>query len=112
MNEVAKCDETGLSGAETRPREGSRGSDLPSSDIPLRAQLKNAGARVEVWVALFELLDRLRARVENALNDHENQLVYDDDLIAEMKAEVESFTRLAAILHRRSRPWHRARQIR
>jgi hypothetical protein len=94
--------------ADNRPpkvvRLGGETAIGSSNDVPLRAQLKNAGTRVEVWCCLFELLDRLRARVGDALNDYENQLVYDDALIAELKADVDSFTRLAAILHRRSRP--------
>jgi hypothetical protein len=57
-----------------------------------------------VWIALHELLGRLRARVGNALNNFEHDLTFDEPLVRELKADVDSFTRLAATLHRRSQP--------
>lgn len=97
-------------GTETAKRLGPSEVSLlasrePSvSTHPKITQLNAARDRVELWIALLNLLDRLRARVGDALDNFESELVYDDALAAELTEEVQTFSRYAAHLHRRRRP--------
>jgi hypothetical protein len=88
------------------PPEGSLlASRGPSASThPKITQLNAARDRRDVWIALLTLLDRLRARVGNALEDFESELIYDERLAAELKDEVETFSRFAADAHRRRQP--------
>ena len=74
------------------------------STSPKITQLNAAADRVEVWIALLTLLDRLRARVGRALDDFESDMVHDDALAAELTEEVQTFSRYAAHFRRRQQP--------
>jgi hypothetical protein len=67
----------------------------------LLAEFDGSRDKVEVWIALLDLLDRLRQRVGYALEDYESQLQFDEELVAELTAEVEAFSRYAAYRYRR-----------
>jgi len=64
-------------------------------------ELDAAAEKIEVWIALLDLLDRLRARVGYALDDYESELLHDEALVRELTSEVQAFSRLAAHIRRR-----------
>jgi hypothetical protein len=88
------------------PRDCSLASGTVSGNAtnPKITQLNAARDRLEVWIALLTLLDRLRARVGRALGDYESEMIHDEALVAELTEQVETFSRFAAHFHRGRRP--------
>jgi hypothetical protein len=81
--------------SETKPTKNEKQAPL--------SELGRSRDKIEVWIALLNLLDRLRARVGYALEDFEDVLAYDEELVAELTREVESFSRFAAHRYNRRR---------
>jgi hypothetical protein len=87
-------------------RAGNRNASEVTANVTakqghLLAEFAEHRDRLEVWICLHQLLDRLKARVGDALDSYEHDLEWNQDLVDELKAEVNRFTTLAAHLRRR-----------